>query len=671
VTFLSGAAPIRVADTAGIRVAIESRSYNYITTIVPAPAPTTLMVSYRAQGNWYDLRDNGAGVLRGNGPEYGVGTVNYASGTVAVTLGALPDVGSEIIYAWGGQANYFNRATAAIAGPTVALTLSKGGVTPSSVTITWNDGAIRTATDNGKGALSGSATGTINYATGVVVLSPTALPAGGQTYSVGYTWGPPAEEQFHAPLRNPDGSVNIEVAGDDLIPGSVELEWNLLIDNYDYLSTTPAEMQLVKKTDPIKIVRDDGLGSLKDTQGAIYGSVNYATGVVSFWPDTTVSIPVARYSVTVIGQTLAGSTNVPVPVYRNMFSHWQYIPAGASMPVDETALVKLRYRATGTANTEAESLTAGSLELDLTPGFAENIVPGSINFTLGGKTYFDRLVAWARAKKLRLRAHTLIWHRIQNAPWLKAELAAAPDPAARLRQLLAERVTKVVGRYRGKVEIWDVINEPLAIFGAGYDSEDTPVTPKNIFYTTLGEGYIASAFRLARKADPKAKLFLNELLWDARIGDPKSDALLALVARLKKARVPIDGVGIQAHAMLGTSSPWFPSTTASLKRYIDALGKLGVKVEITELDVRLPLLADQPDPLAAQAAVYRRVASACAQARACTGLTVWGQRDSDSWLDSYSLTSATAPNRPLLLDGDGKRKLAYRAVAAGLLERRR
>ena len=286
-------------------------------------------------------------------------------------------------------------------------------------------------------------------------------------------------------------------------------------------------------------------------------------------------------------------------------------------------------------------------------------------------TTTDRLVAWARAKKLRLRAHTLFWHRIQNAPWLKAELAAAADPAARLRQLIAERTAKVVGRYRGKVAIWDVINEPLALFGAGYDTEDSSVTPKNVFYTTLGESYIADAFRLAHKADPKAKLFLNEILWDARIGDPKSDALLALVARLKKARVPIDGVGIQAHAMLGTSSPWFPSTTASLKRYIDALGKLGVKVEITELDVRLPLLADQPNPLAAQAAVYRRVASACAQARACTGLTVWGVRDSDSWLDSYSLTSATAPNSPLLLDAGGKRKLAYQAVAAGLLERRR
>ena len=80
-------------------VDIESRSYNYILSIVPSPAPGTLQVSYRAQGKWYDLRDNGAGVLKGVSPEYGVGTVSYTTGTVAVTLGALPDVGSEIVYA--------------------------------------------------------------------------------------------------------------------------------------------------------------------------------------------------------------------------------------------------------------------------------------------------------------------------------------------------------------------------------------------------------------------------------------------------------------------------------------------------------------------------------------------------------------------------------------------
>jgi len=390
ITFRPGAAPIRVADTAGIRVVIENRAYNYILTIVPTPAPGTLMVSYRAQGKWYDLRDNGAGALKGTSPEYGVGTVSYTSGTVAVTLGALPDVGSEIVYAWGGKANYFNRAASSIASPTVALQLSNPGVTPSSVTISWNDGTARTATDNGKGVISGNASGAINYQTGVIQMTPSVLPAGGQTYSVAYTWGPPSEDVFHAPLRNGDGTVDVEVAFDGLIPGTVELEWNLLVGTYEYISTTPAELQLIRWWDPIKIVKDDGLGNLKDSQGTPFGTVNYATGVVHFLPDTTVHIPVARYSVTQIGWTRT-SDNRWVPVYRNLFSHWQYVPAGASMPVDDTGLVKVRYRAAGTSNAVTDGFTASALALDLTPSFAENIVPGSINFTLGGKTYFDRL----------------------------------------------------------------------------------------------------------------------------------------------------------------------------------------------------------------------------------------------------------------------------------------
>ena len=390
ISFRPGAAPIRVADTAGIRVDIESRSYNYILSIVPSPAPGTLMVSYRAQGKWYDLRDNGAGVLKGSSPEYGVGTVSFTAGTVAVTLGALPDVGSEIVYAWGGKANYFNRAATAIAAPTVALQLSNAGVTPASVTITWNDGTARTATDNGQGLITGDATGKINYQTGIVEMTPGVLPAGGQTYSAAYTWGPPTEEEFHSPLRNGDGTIDLEMDFDGLIPGTVELEWNLLIETYDYISTTPAELQLVRPVDPIKFVRDDGTGTLRDPQGASYGTVNYATGVVHFLPDTTVSIPVARYLVTQIGWTRNSDGRI-VAVYRNVFSHWEYVPAGASMPIDETGWAKVRYRAAGTSNAVSEGFTATNLRVDLTPTFAENIVPGSINFTLGGKTYFDRL----------------------------------------------------------------------------------------------------------------------------------------------------------------------------------------------------------------------------------------------------------------------------------------
>ena len=390
ITFKPCAAPIRVVDTAGIRVTLESRSYNYILTIVPTPAACTLKVSYRSQGKWYELLDNGAGALKGSSPEYGVGTVSYTTGTVAITLGALPDIGSEIVYSWGGKANYFNRATTTITSPNEVMQLSNTGITPSSVTISWNDGTSRTATDNGKGLLIGAASGTINYHTGTIIMSPTLLPAGGQTYSISYTWGPPTEQSYHAPLRNTDGTIDVEVDSENLIPGTVELEWNLVVGTYDYISTTPAELQLIRWWDPIKSIRDDGQGNLKDQQGTSFGTVNYATGVIHFLPDTTVRIPVARYSVTQLGFTNT-SNNGRVRLYRNLFANWEYVPAGATMPADESGLVKVSYRSQNTSNSATESFSAGSLAIDLTPTFAEQIVPGSINFTLGGKTYFDRL----------------------------------------------------------------------------------------------------------------------------------------------------------------------------------------------------------------------------------------------------------------------------------------
>ncbi|RYU57038.1 hypothetical protein EWI61_13740 [Methylolobus aquaticus] len=389
ISFRPAAAPLRVADTAGIRVKLENRAYNYVLTILPTPAAGTVQVSYRAQGQWYDLRDNGAGVLKGSRPEFGAGTVSFITGTVAVTLGALPDVGSEIVYAWGTPANTFNRAGTSITPPAVAMQLAHAGVTPNSLTINWNDGSARTATDNGQGALTGQATGTINYHTGLLVLVPTALPAGGQTYGMTYTYGPPVEEPFPAPLRDGEGVVTLQLDAEDLVPGSVEVEWNLLLDLAEYLSTTPAELQLIHHVDPSKAVRDDSGGALKDASGLSFGSVNYATGVIRLWPDTIVKVPVARYQVTPIGFT--EGEEGPEPVYRNMFAHWRYLEAGAALPLDDTALVTVRYRSEGTSNAATETVTAGNLQLDLTPGFAEPIVPGSVNFTLGGKRYFDRL----------------------------------------------------------------------------------------------------------------------------------------------------------------------------------------------------------------------------------------------------------------------------------------
>jgi endo-1,4-beta-xylanase len=199
----------------------------------------------------------------------------------------------------------------------------------------------------------------------------------------------------------------------------------------------------------------------------------------------------------------------------------------------------------------------------------------------------DRMVVWARRHHLRIRAHNLFWHRLQLPDWVTEVVRSSPSPRRTLRALVANRARKVAGRYRGRIAIWDVVNEPLALSSAGWD-------PGDLFHDTLGERYLDLAFRAARAADPRARLFLNELVWNPVRGDAKADALLALVERLKRRHVPIDGVGIQVHGMLGLSPPWFAESTATLTRYLRALVRLGVDVEITELDVALPCSGRSP-----------------------------------------------------------------------------
>jgi endo-1,4-beta-xylanase len=157
----------------------------------------------------------------------------------------------------------------------------------------------------------------------------------------------------------------------------------------------------------------------------------------------------------------------------------------------------------------------------------------------------DRMVAYARRNGLRLRGHTLFWHRYgQVLGWVRSAVERSSKPKATLRALMRSRVRAVVGRYRGRVPIWDVVNEPLALNGPGFDAD-------NLFHATFGERYLDQAFRWARRADPRARLFLNELVWNPAIGDPKADAFLDLVRRLVRRGVPLDGVGIQVHGMLG------------------------------------------------------------------------------------------------------------------------
>lgn len=387
IVFRPAAYPTPVSDTDVISVTIESRSYNYVRFIEPIPAPGTLRVSFRAQGRWYTLRDNGAGILRGADAAFGSGTISYSTGNCVVTLGALPDVGSSILFSYGTPFTYNNRSTDTVQAPAVTLTLTHTGVRPGTVDIAWNDGTARTATDDGKGGISGGAIGTIDYAAGVIKMSPTVLPSGGQSYDVDYSYGPPKVDSLDGPWI-PSGisafAVSIALTQTPVLAGSVKLQW--------LARSGATDLQIV----PGRLVSayDDGLGVIKRTNDNVaIGTINYTTGAVEF--ETALAIP-ARKTIYAIGNlTIPGYPSTPGtarPIGSSNTTVFLNAKTGALNTTAEPAQPIVATYLSTAGSTGDDTITGGStLSIDVTTGYAEPVVPGSIVFTMGGRRYFDKL----------------------------------------------------------------------------------------------------------------------------------------------------------------------------------------------------------------------------------------------------------------------------------------
>lgn len=229
--------------------------------------------------------------------------------------------------------------------------------------------------------------------------------------------------------------------------------------------------------------------------------------------------------------------------------------------------------------------------------------PGEFNFGPG-----DAFVAFAEENGQRVHGHTLVWHTLPA--WVTEHRFSADE----LREVLRRHVQRTVAHWRGRIASWDVVNEPL-----GHDAN----LRDSVWLRSLGADYIADAFRWAREADPDATLFIND--FDIEGINPKSDRLYELVRTLRERGVPIDGVGFQTHVARLTLPDSFE---ANLRRFAD----LGVRVAITELDVRVPLPATQ-QRLEIQASIYARVLRACLQLPACDAVTTWGLTDGHSWIN--------------------------------------
>jgi hypothetical protein len=388
-TAVIGVTATRVSNTASINVALANQGYNYTALLEPQPSPGTVMVDYMSQGKWYRLRDNGAGTLVPDIDGTGTGTVNYVTGSIIVTCAALPDVGSSVMYIWGAPLEVEDiSGDVTIDVAQVNHQILNAPVAPGSLVITWPSGAgTATATDNGAGVLTGDATGSINYSTGVILLKPTQLPASGDVYTIAY-------DKYPFITASVDGAVSVGVATFNLpsapiIPGTLGISVSVSFSD---------------GTTQIYELHDNGAGVVSApgggtsgapadgsttsfAYGALAGTVDYVTGVVQLnLADTSGTLK--NYNYEVKKWTYSGSSADLqwVTILKNI----DVIPLTGT-GIDGKA--NCRYTLTTEASAAAEETTpALPFAIDLLPNVhGKTIVPGSVNFVWGGMRYIDRL----------------------------------------------------------------------------------------------------------------------------------------------------------------------------------------------------------------------------------------------------------------------------------------
>jgi endo-1,4-beta-xylanase len=262
----------------------------------------------------------------------------------------------------------------------------------------------------------------------------------------------------------------------------------------------------------------------------------------------------------------------------------------------------------------------------------------------------DKIVDFAQANGMKVRGHTLCWHG-QTGSWMFRDADGNPASKELALQRLKDHITTVVSHYKGKVYAWDVLNEVIT------DSD----TAKSIYrmtpwLTICGEEYIAKIFQWAHEADPDAILFYND--YDTEFPG-KRDRIYTMLKGLLDAGVPVHAVGLQGHWELGEP------TEESLRATIDKFSSLGLKVQITELDVSIYSnrtdtvgVGFTPEREQKQSDIYKMVFNVFREKKdAITGVTFWNVSDRQSWRDSRWGPQGKA--YPLLFDENLRPKKAF------------
>ena len=354
------------SDSLTITTANQGRGFTY--SIGPTPARGSVSVSYMAQGRWYELIDDGNGKLAGSDTSYGVGSVNYNTGSISFTLGAIPDVGSALIFLWGDAAVAKAYAGTAPEKLSTFLADMPAGIDYATLSLTWSRGAISyTAVSDASGKLSGDATGTIqqryDYATSSyssgIDFAPGVFPDG----AVVATWTQKATSRSSV-TNNGGGNYTLT---DAPVPRSLSLSvLTVAQSGFEF----PSVISLY----------DDGVGVLRtNTPGApdaAVGTINYTTRVITI--SAAMSMQVVEFVIQKFESPGGNSLFYEARVTRNAHTV-QLVSAGVG---------SLGYAKAGSTSPQTATLTPATWTAPISLLKGLQLRPDGAALRVGGSVYF-------------------------------------------------------------------------------------------------------------------------------------------------------------------------------------------------------------------------------------------------------------------------------------------
>lgn len=371
----------RFADMVTIELA--NRGFNYVYTYADGkPRPGTMRVSVRILGEWYVLREIGNGTFVGEG----TGTLNFTTGTLAITLNALPDVGSAIVIDYIiDEADELTEVTGAIPRNSAITKNVNKSIQPNTVTVTYTAGGVaRTLTDDGSGLLTGDGEGAVNYGEGEVTFFPDQAPDAGTSAVIDF-------DELGANVYSISTPTIVAGAVVDTIP-NVPIEPGSFSARYlRRVVQSGRRGRTLLYT--IKVV-DDGLGNLVQarisTRGGVYtyrtsdvvGTIDYASGDFSISINSSYTRSGTRISSYVDRGGFGWEDNERV-YFRDSYSTNYTSEISGGMVVNYAL-------AGATPTTDSETIPITEVQFQIGPEGDSTVIPGSVRFEWGGKVYIDR-----------------------------------------------------------------------------------------------------------------------------------------------------------------------------------------------------------------------------------------------------------------------------------------